>query len=585
MVKIPDINQITGGRLAATPNVKPNTQLTNQLTLPYAQVAKTVTDTGSLLAEYSMQIQDSRDKTLINNLTLESQRVLQTYEQELYSGKLQPDGSYQQYDPLDYDTLLFDFKNELIKKNVINNKSIKSSYVRDTLKSKINLSYLDIQSKVLKEKNERIEKEYIVSTMGAIEQLKVDFTKIDTSKTETIDTQIEKINLEFYEQLNGIKNFVSAESLLKIESEFWYNTAKSHLVEITQDMSATDIVAYTKTKEGYPTTTASNNLDTFLLSKNEPYEVEKILTAVIKQKSDKITFQKKIDDEQEKVIDKKKLELERIIFLGNEDDEVSKKEMEDAFATAKTLDFSYDELRAMEDVVTGLDIYRNTSDESIHSGLIKKSFFGTLSFEDITDNAKSLSKNDAEALMTKVGSNMAAEEKRIMKKVLTAIGVTEYQFQNETTDFINALSLNMFDVINQSENYLNDNRNLFGTTKYNQEINKLLNKGFKNLKEDVFDLLIIKLEQNPSDLIRAITIENVSLITKQLQNFKRNEQKADTWNSEDSYEPISGYTIKGKEIDDFITILTKNQKEISSIERIERVILKGKTQMEEEKNE
>ena len=303
MVKIPDINQITGGRLAATPNVKPNTQLTNQLTLPYAQVAKTVTDTGSLLAEYSMQIQDSRDKTLINNLTLESQRVLQTYEQELYSGKLQPDGSYQQYDPLDYDTLLFDFKNELIKKNVINNKSIKSSYVRDTLKSKINLSYLDIQSKVLKEKNERIEKEYIVSTMGAIEQLKVDFTKIDTSKTETIDTQIEKINLEFYEQLNGIKNFVSAESLLKIESEFWYNTAKSHLVEITQDMSATDIVAYTKTKEGYPTTTASNNLDTFLLSKNEPYEVEKILTAVIKQKSDGITFQKKIDDEQEKVIE------------------------------------------------------------------------------------------------------------------------------------------------------------------------------------------------------------------------------------------------------------------------------------------
>ena len=134
--------------------------------------------------------------------------------------------------------------------------------------------------------------------------------------------------MEFYEQLNGIKNFVSAESLLKIESEFWYNTAKSHLVEITQDMSATDIVAYTKTVDGYPTTTASNNLDTFLLSKNEPYEVEKILTAVIKQKSDKITFQKKIDDEQEKVIDKKKLELERIIFLGNEDDEVSKKEME-----------------------------------------------------------------------------------------------------------------------------------------------------------------------------------------------------------------------------------------------------------------
>jgi len=135
----------------------------------------------------------------------------------------------------------------------------------------------------------------------------------------------------------------------------------------------------------------------------------------------------------------------------------------------------------------------------------------------------------------------------------------------------------MFDVINKSENYLNDNRNLFGTTEYNQEINKLLNEGFKNLKEDVFDLLIIKLEQNPSDLIRAITIENVSSITKQLQNFKRKEQEADTWNSEDSYEPISGYTIKGKEINDFITILTTNQKEISSIERIERVILKGST--------
>jgi len=575
MVKIPDIDQITGGRLAATPNVKPNTQLTNQLTLPYAQVAKTVTDTGSLLAEYSMQIQDSRDKTLINNLTLESQRVLQSYEQELYSGKLQPDGSYKQYDPLDYDTLLFDFKNELIKKNVINNESIKSSYVRDTLKSKINLSYLDIQSKVLKEKNERIEKEYIISTMGSIDQLTVDFTKIDTSKTETIDTQIEKINLEFYEQLNGIKNFVSAESLLKIESDFWYNTAKSHLVEITQNMSATDVVAYTKTVDGYPNKTASNNLDTFLLSKNEPYEVEKILTAVIKQKSDEITFQKKIDDEQEKVIDKKKLELERIIFLGNTDEDLT--EMLDAFETAKTLDFSYDELRAMEDIVEKKNIYRKTSVETIHSDLIKQSFFGTLSFEDITDNAMNLSKNDAEALMTKVGSNMAAEERRIMKKVLTAIGITEDQFQYGTTDFINAVSLNMFDVINKSENYLNENRNLFGTTEYNQEINKLLNEAFQNIKQDVFDLLINNLEKNPSDLIRAITIENISSITKQLQDFKSAEQKKDNWNSETSYQPIPGFTIKGDEINNFITQLLNQQKQIASIERIESVILKGST--------
>ena len=575
MVKIPDIDQITGGRLAATPNVKPNTQLTNQLTLPYAQVAKTVTDTGSLLAEYSMQIQDSRDKTLINNLTLESQRVLQTYEQELYSGKLQPDGSYKQYDPLDYDTLLFDFKNELIKKNVINNESIKSSYVRDTLKSKINLSYLDIQSKVLKEKNERIEKEYIISTMGSIDQLTVDFTKIDTSKTETIDTQIEKINLEFYEQLNGIKNFVSAESLLKIESDFWYNTAKSHLVEITQNMSATDVVAYTKTVDGYPNKTASNNLDTFLLSKNEPYEVEKILTAVIKQKSDEITFQKKIDDEQEKVIDKKKLELERIIFLGNTDEDLT--EMLDAFETAKTLDFSYDELRAMEDIVEKKNIYRKTSVETIHSDLIKQSFFGTLSFEDITDNAMNLSKNDAEALMTKVGSNMAAEERRIMKKVLTAIGITEDQFQYGTTAFINAVSLNMFDVINKSENYLNENRNLFGTTEYNQEINKLLNEAFQNIKQDVFDLLINNLEKNPTDLTRAITIENIGSITKQLQDFKRAEQEADNWNSDTSYQPIPGFTIKGSEINKTITQLMDQQKQIASIERIESVILKGST--------
>ena len=51
MVKIPDIDQITGGRLAANPNVKPNFQLGNQLTVPYATIAKAATNTGNVIAE------------------------------------------------------------------------------------------------------------------------------------------------------------------------------------------------------------------------------------------------------------------------------------------------------------------------------------------------------------------------------------------------------------------------------------------------------------------------------------------------------------------------------------------------------
>ena len=121
MVKIPTIDQITGGRLAATESVKPNFQLSNQLTAPFATIAQSAINTGNNVAKYAMEIQDSRDKTVINNLSLQAQSFLQSYEEQLYTGEEQPDGSFKQYDPTKYDELLLNFKNQVIKKNVTNN--------------------------------------------------------------------------------------------------------------------------------------------------------------------------------------------------------------------------------------------------------------------------------------------------------------------------------------------------------------------------------------------------------------------------------------------------------------------------------
>ena len=376
MVKIPTIDQITGGRLAATESAKPNFQLSNQLTAPFATIAQSAIDTGNTVAKYAMEIQDSRDKTVINNLSLQAQSFLQSYEEQLYTGEEPPDGTFKQYDPTKYDELLFNFKNQVIKKNVTNNKDIKSSYVRDAITSKINLEYLEIQNRVLKEKNTRIEKEFVMSAMNSIDIITNDFIKIDYKDTNGLQNNIENLTTEFYTQLESIKNYVSADTYMKVESDFWYNTAKAHLIDLTKDMSNTQLLSYVSNLEnGYPTQTGSNNFDTFLLGKNQTFQTEKILSSVLDQRSDKITFQNKIDAQTEKQIDIEKNNIERTIFLGNIKNADDALEMTKAFEIAKTLDFTYDELKKMEDMITGRSIYATDTVEAVHTDLIQRSYF------------------------------------------------------------------------------------------------------------------------------------------------------------------------------------------------------------------
>ena len=525
MVKIPTIDQITGGRLAATESAKPNFQLSNQLTAPFATIAQSAIDTGNTVAKYAMEIQDSRDKTVINNLSLQAQSFLQSYEEQLYTGEEQPDGTFKQYDPTKYDELLFNFKNQVIKKNVTNNKDIKSSYVRDAITSKINLEYLEIQNRVLKEKNTRIEKEFVMSAMNSIDIITNDFVKIDYKDKNSLQNNIENLTTDFYKQLESIKNYVSADTYMKVESDFWYNTAKAHLIDLTKDMSNTQILSYVSNLEnGYPTQTGSNNFDTFLLGKNKTFQTEKILSSVLNQRSDQITFQNKIDAQTEKQIDIEKNNIERTIFLGNINNADDELEMRNAFEKAKTLDFTYDELRKMDNVLTGRSIYATDTVEAVHADLIQRSYFNDLNFKDVLDNAQYLTKQDAEALYQKVGSNFQAEQKRIQKNILNIVGVSEDQLSNESDEFINTVNLNMFQVVTKIDDYLNDpnNADKFNTPEYKEKVDFLMMEGFKQIKIDLTNATIAKIlaADVRTDFINENNILEIRNILKKFKTEK-----------------------------------------------------------------
>lgn len=576
MVKIPTIDQITGGRLAATESVKPNFQLSNQLTAPFATIAQSAINTGNNVAKYAMEIQDSRDKTVINNLSLQAQSFLQSYEEQLYTGEEQPDGSFKQYDPTKYDELLLNFKNQVIKKNVTNNKDIKSSYVRDAITSKINLEYLQIQNRVLKEKNTRIEKEFVMSAMNSIDIITNDFIKIDYKDTNALQNNIENLTTDFYTQLESIKNYVSADTYMKVESDFWYNTAKAHLIDLTKDMSNTQLLSYVSNLEnGYPTQTGSNNFDTFLLGKNQTFQTEKILSSVLNQRSDKITFQNKIDAQTEKQIDIEKNNIERTIFLGNIKNADDALEMTKAFEIAKTLDFTYDELRKMENMITGRSIYATDTVEAIHADLIQRSYFNDLNFKDVLDNAQYLTKQDAEALYQMVGSNFQAEQRRIQKSFMNIIGVSEDQLANQTTEFINTVNLNMFKVVTKMDDYLNDpnNADKFNTPEYKDKVDAFMMEGFLQIKIDLIDLTIAKIEKKnvKADFINQ---NNILDVKNTLKKFKNDLVNAGEFNTSEQYEPLPNVTLTGEDIGSIISVLEENLKLTKRIEQIEKVIKK-----------
>ena len=495
MVKIPDINQITGGRLAATPNVKPTFQLNNQLTAPYATIAKTASQTGNAIAEYAMALQDQKNKTLNNTIVLNSKQQLNEFEQELYQSDLEPG---------DYNAALVKKRDEIIQKNIFNNKSVTGTNLRNSITSSFTLEFLTTQNRVLTESNKRIEQNHVISTTASITDLSKDLSQLHNNhQGDDLVLEYSKIIREFETKLEGVKFNITAKNYEDLKKDFYYNAAYSHWMDVTKDLSATEILLASETinKEGFvDDNSLSGGLDNQLFEQlDDPDAVNKILTAAANTKVNMLKDLNTINTFNDKETKKLANKYLRNIILGDVNDvnnlayrqtELKKlKLLDEEFVSAETIEKA-------ESYALGNQIFSTITNQSVMSDLQKKGLLGTLTIDDVFGASENLIRSDFDKLINVIDGNIGEEKSFIVNDLLTNLGILEQQLDRDNDELINLVIGEIAAAESEMRNYIFANKAKVGTTDFEIEKKRIINQSIKNMIETLKSNVILDLSSN-----------------------------------------------------------------------------------------
>ena len=295
MVKIPTVEDLTGTQINVTPGAKPNFLLpVNAMTEPYVQMANAAQNTSNALIEYGTSLQDAKNKTLLNNAVLGVKNELQNFEQELYRGQIQGDGSIVPYDPLLFNSLITNKKDSLIQKYVTNNPDIKG-LLSNQIKSSIELEFLQISDAVNKEANSRIDSEHIISTYQIIDAYKSELINgvmtLDENGVNALWTSIEI-------KLAEIQHKVPTATFQNYIDEIKFDVAKGQFLNFTKGFDVPSLTALiNNTDIDFSTianATVAENMKA--LNQTNPEMVREIFDAAIKQQTDEINLINKHDN-------------------------------------------------------------------------------------------------------------------------------------------------------------------------------------------------------------------------------------------------------------------------------------------------
>tara|TARA_R100000781_G_scaffold9377_5_gene8181 strand:+ start:16138 stop:17817 length:1680 start_codon:yes stop_codon:yes gene_type:complete len=423
MVKIPTVEDLTGTQINVTPGAKPNFLLpVNAMTEPYVQMANAAQNTSNALIEYGTSLQDAKNKTLLNNAVLGVKNELQNFEQELYRGQIQGDGSIVPYDPLLFNSLITNKKDSLIQKYVTNNPDIKG-LLSNQIKSSIELEFLQISDAVNKEANSRIDSEHIISTYQIIDAYKSELINgvmtLDENGVNALWTSIEI-------KLAEIQHKVPTATFQNYIDEIKFDVAKGQFLNFTKGFDVPSLTALiNNTDIDFSTianATVAENMKA--LNQTNPEMVREIFDAAIKQQTDEINLINKHDNHIEKKEKKEENKLLKQIFLNDDEGDEADSARQVALENLKKLGVvDYKTIELAENYLSDENVFADTTTESVYFELKTNIELGIASFDDIITAAPNLTKETFQELMTLQSGEVSNLKSDFAGSILNKYGI------------------------------------------------------------------------------------------------------------------------------------------------------------------
>ena len=501
MVKIPDIDNLTRTRLAATPNAPANLTVSPTAFSGSMQtLAANTIKTGDAIAAYATAIQDKKNKSLSNELLIEAKKQLNSYENELYRGAENDDGTFTAYEPSQYESLLETKKNEIIQNVIKSDGRVTSGVLRDSIVANFNLEYLSNQRRVLKEANTRIQKSFVMESMNLIDVYSQDLGELSSNTNLSGDDLIAEIALienKVNLAIEGMSDTVAATTLIKTKEDFYKNAANAMWQKRTHDMPIHQLITLVDNINQYGIKDAASELaiispvEAYTFSKlglSNPEAIQQIFDASIDAKMSVIDNIDKINKKEERIVKKEQNKLIRGILLTPKDDDnyddvagayLEKLEkLDPGVVDAATI-------LKMRQYVNGETVFADTTVQSVYNNLLYNITIGQATIADVMDATKDLTQEDFKYLMSRQTSILDKTERRLQGLILGDFGYAEQQVTDTDDELLNIIAGVSAQIQNEYNEWLLDNRDVAGSLEDRNKVAELRAKAKLDIKNAI----------------------------------------------------------------------------------------------------
>jgi hypothetical protein len=576
MVKIPDIDNLTRTRLAATPNAPANLTVSPTAFSGSMQtLAANTIKTGDAIAAYATAIQDKKNKSLSNELLIEAKKQLNSYENELYRGAENDDGTFTAYEPSQYESLLEAKKNEIIQNVIKSDSRVTSGVLRDSIVTNFNLEYLSNQRRVLKEANSRIQKTFVMESMNLIDVYSQDLGELSSNTNlsrEDLILEIDAIEDKVNMAIEGMSDTVAATTLIKTKEDFYKNAAnvmwqrRTHDMPIHQLITLVDNINQFGIKDAASELAIISPVEAYTFSKlglSNPGAIQQIFDASIDAKMSSIDNIDKINKKEERIVKKEQNKLIRGILLTPKDDDnfddlagayLDKLEkLDPGVVDAATI-------LKMRQYVNGETVFADTTVQSVFNNLLHNITIGQATIADVMAATGDLTQEDFKYLMGKQTSILDKTERRLQGLILGDFGYAKEQVTDTDDELLNIIAGVSAQTQNEYNEWLLNNRNIAGSEEDREKVTELR----ANAKENIKNAIILDLNL----AMQSIGIDTSKVDFNDLPNLLNeiNKKLNESQQDETSITLDNGTIIPKKSIEGLKFFIADKSKFIKKLE-------------------
>jgi hypothetical protein len=531
--------------------------------------------TGDAIAAYATAIQDKKNKSLSNELLIESKKQLNSYENELYRGAENDDGTFTAYEPSQYESLLEAKKNEIIQNVIKSDSRVTSGVLRDSIVTNFNLEYLSNQRRVLKEANSRIQKTFVMESMNLIDVYSQDLGELSSNTNlsrEDLILEIDAIEDKVNMAIEGMSDTVAATTLIKTKEDFYKNAAnvmwqrRTHDMPIHQLITLVDNINQFGIKDAASELAIISPVEAYTFSKlglSNPGAIQQIFDASIDAKMSSIDNIDKINKKEERIVKKEQNKLIRGILLTPKDDDnfddlagayLDKLEkLDPGVVDAATI-------LKMRQYVNGETVFADTTVQSVFNNLLHNITIGQATIADVMAATGDLTQEDFKYLMGKQTSILDKTERRLQGLILGDFGYAKEQVTDTDDELLNIIAGVSAQTQNEYNEWLLNNRNIAGSEEDREKVTELR----ANAKENIKNAIILDLNL----AMQSIGIDTSKVDFNDLPNLLNeiNKKLNESQQDETSITLDNGTIIPKKSIEGLKFFIADKSKFIKKLE-------------------